>query len=70
MSDAQAYTMVCPDCGVWRTLDVTAKVCLDCGRGQLLHACPRCNKRFQQLSGRYHNCGERVIRRREGAPQL
>lgn len=58
-------TMICPECGVWRTLDKEVAYCLDCGGGRLLHACPRCGKEFDQISGRYHNtCGERLVGRR------
>jgi len=54
-------TMVCPRCGVWRTLDTTVDYCLDCGEVKVLHQCPRCQKEFKQLSGRYHSCGARLL---------
>jgi uncharacterized C2H2 Zn-finger protein len=54
----QQSTMVCPRCGVWRNLDPAVEYCLE---GKVLHKCPRCDKEFQQLSGRYHSCGARLV---------
>lgn len=57
----QQSTMVCPLCGVWRNLDRSVEYCIDCGEGKLLHQCPRCEKEFKQLTGRYHSCGARLV---------